>query len=249
MNDPYRNGFDGQGAPGQNPETQAWQPVSGEAWSENPGPFGEGPFGSSNPYPGTGLDAPDGGYDWGAGPAGGPWQPGPGGPPPGPNGGGGPQRKGGNGCLIAIVSVIAVLVVLVGGLLGFFYLSSGSDDDSGQSTAANRPTTTERTQTVETTTEKGRAKNFTAPSSWNKCGGSGAPGNLNLYYAGTSVTSCPFAGAVRDAVVDHYRSTNSLSGTVRAYSPVTGKNYTMSCTDEGDYVTCRGGNNAVVHIV
>ena len=37
------------------------------------------------------------------------------------------------------------------------------------------------------------------------------------------------------------------SRTVRAYSPVTGKSYTMSCSG-GAVVTCTGGNNAVVHI-
>ena len=54
---------------------------------------------------------------------------------------------------------------------------------------------------------------------------------------------------VRDALVDHYLDTGELSGAITAYSPVTKKSYDMNCSDDGDVVTCRGGDNAVVHIV
>jgi hypothetical protein len=55
-------------------------------------------------------------------------------------------------------------------------------------------------------------------------------------------TSCPFAKNVHEA----YFSVPGDSVEVEAYSPVTGKTYTMSCVRTGDRVTCRGGNNAVV---
>jgi hypothetical protein len=33
---------------------------------------------------------------------------------------------------------------------------------------------------------------------------------------------------------------------IDVYSPVTGQTYTMACVRNGDFVTCRGGNAAVV---
>lgn len=57
-----------------------------------------------------------------------------------------------------------------------------------------------------------------------------------------SVTSCPFGRAVKDA----FESSGGAS-TVDAYSPVTGRVYTMSCSS-GIPTVCRGGNNAVVVI-
>jgi len=62
---------------------------------------------------------------------------------------------------------------------------------------------------------------------------------------GTTITSCPFAESVRDAV-------NSSGGgfprTVRAYSPVTNRYYDMDCVGGNPVVTCTGGNDAVVYV-
>jgi hypothetical protein len=57
-----------------------------------------------------------------------------------------------------------------------------------------------------------------------------------------SDTSCPFAEAVEDA---YYEEVGSGGGTVEAYSPVTEKLYSMSCS--GSPHECVGGNNAVVY--
>ncbi|MFD5869100.1 hypothetical protein ACFWGD_10900 [Corynebacterium sp. NPDC060344] len=156
-------------------------------------------------------------------------------------------KGGSGGGKIALIILAALLIVAAGGALGYFLLADRDDGGSGgdptQTTAA--PTQSQPTET----SAPGRAEGFVAPASWGKCGGSGEPGDLNLYYAGTSTTSCPFTKAVRDSFVDHYNATDQLDGTITAYSPVTGQTYSMSCTDDGDYVTCRGGNNAVVHIV
>ena len=57
-----------------------------------------------------------------------------------------------------------------------------------------------------------------------------------------SVTSCPFARAVRD----EYQSTNGAS-VIEVFSPVTQRSYTMSCSG-GVPTVCRGGNGAVVSI-
>ncbi len=56
-------------------------------------------------------------------------------------------------------------------------------------------------------------------------------------YAGAN-TSCAFA----QNVAANYTG----SGADYAYSPVTGLNYTMTCTEGGSIVVCTGGNNAYV---
>lgn len=53
-------------------------------------------------------------------------------------------------------------------------------------------------------------------------------------------TSCSFAGSVRDEF------NRSGPGTIDAYSPATGRAYTMSCTATSPHV-CTGGNNASVY--
>ena len=60
-------------------------------------------------------------------------------------------------------------------------------------------------------------------------------------YAGPN-TSCSFAQNVRDA----YNQAPGASASVRVYSPVTDRTYTMSCRPSGSGVTCSGGNNASV---
>lgn len=73
-------------------------------------------------------------------------------------------------------------------------------------------------------------------------------GNLNNVYTGSAATSAEFAQAVRDAVALNYLENDEISGQVTAHSPITGASYSMNCQDNGDYVTCTGGNNAVVYI-
>jgi peptidoglycan hydrolase-like protein with peptidoglycan-binding domain len=55
-------------------------------------------------------------------------------------------------------------------------------------------------------------------------------------------TSCPFAQNVRQ----QYFSVPGDSIQIQVFSPVTNQTYTMACVRDGDWVTCRGGNNAVV---
>ena len=71
------------------------------------------------------------------------------------------------------------------------------------------------------------------------------PGSYSAAAAGNSVTSCEFARVVWI----EYMNTGSRGGpaTLTAFSPVTGVTYTMNCSG-GAVVTCRGGNDAVVHI-
>lgn len=55
-------------------------------------------------------------------------------------------------------------------------------------------------------------------------------------------TSCPFAQNVRDA----YDEAPGTTASVRVFSPVTGRTYTMSCAAAGTGVTCSGANKASV---
>lgn len=168
-------------------------------------------------------------------------------------------------------TVLSVLVILLSLLLlaaaAYFFFGDRSNNDAQQanqsssaagpegsttSNATESSTTTDESETSTEPSESKRAENFQVPSSWNKCSGSGAPGDLNLTYAenyGGNITSCPFASNVRDAFVEHYRKTDKLDGTVEASSPTTGISYTMTCKDNGTFVTCTGGNNARVHIL
>lgn len=68
------------------------------------------------------------------------------------------------------------------------------------------------------------------------------PSNCGDGLSVNSVTSCPFARAVRDA----YESSNGAS-VLEVFSPVTQQSYTMNCSG-GVPTVCRGGNGAVVSI-
>ncbi len=73
-------------------------------------------------------------------------------------------------------------------------------------------------------------------------------GDLNNVYTGTSTTSPGFALNVRDAFVRYYLDTGELNGQVRATSPATGMTYDVDCVDNGEFVTCTAGDNAVIYI-
>ncbi len=70
-------------------------------------------------------------------------------------------------------------------------------------------------------------------------GSSGCGGELSV---GPN-TTCPFAVNVERA---YFEEIGSGSGTVVAYSPVTGKTYSMYCTAGTPHV-CTGGNDASVY--
>lgn len=177
-----------------------------------------------------------------------------------------PPRKRNNSTLILSILVIILSLLLLAAVAYFFFTTRSNNDaqqanptssaagpaESKDPSSAGSSTESTESESSSEPSESKRAEDFRVPSSWNKCSGSGAPGDLNLTYAedyGGNTTSCPFASNVRDAFVDHYRKTDQLSGTVEATSPTTGETYTMSCRDNGTYVTCTGGNNARVYIL
>ena len=122
--------------------------------------------------------------------------------------------------------------------------SSGSDSATQESSSSSSSSTTASTEA--------RPKTPSLPSGAipaNESARKSEPaGDFNNVYRGTEITSEPFAQSVRDAFVEHYLATKNTSGTIEAYSSVTGTSYTMNCRDNKQYVTCTGGNNAVVYI-
>lgn len=78
--------------------------------------------------------------------------------------------------------------------------------------------------------------------------GSSPAGSFENVYRGTEVTSEEFA----TVVAWEYRRNREFNGepdqVVGAWSPVTGRTYEMTCDDNGSFVTCTGGNNAVVYL-
>jgi hypothetical protein len=71
-------------------------------------------------------------------------------------------------------------------------------------------------------------------------GGGGQSKNCGSGVTANSATSCSFALNV----ADEYRSSGG-SGSIRVYSPVTKRTYTMSCSGSST-TTCTGGNGASV---
>lgn len=62
-----------------------------------------------------------------------------------------------------------------------------------------------------------------------------------------SATSCPFAENVFKSYAEDYRANGEQSANaVSAYSSATGRNYSMSCSNDGTTVTCSGGSDALV---
>lgn len=74
-------------------------------------------------------------------------------------------------------------------------------------------------------------------------GSSSGSGNCGSSLSANSVTTCGFAENVQDA---YYSEIGSGSGTVIAYSPTTGRTYSMYCS-AGSPHECTGGNDAAVY--
>lgn len=147
------------------------------------------------------------------------------------------RGRGGRGVAAIVVGGILGLALIGLLALGGYWLFAGRDD---QQTAKPTPTTPTVTQTItpeETVTGAPPTAAGPPPGSI-PCGPSVA--------AGTTITSCPFAVAVRD----EYLRTGP-KGAMRvivAFSPVTATSYPMTCVPENGIIACRGGNDALVYI-
>lgn len=142
-----------------------------------------------------------------------------------------------------ILALAALAVIFIGGAAGAgWYL--GAANDAGERTRSD-VTAASSSAAASSTVASSTAATSSAETS------SAAPEprrNYTTARPGSSVTSQAFAGAVGSAFFSAYAASQSPNITVDAYSPVTGRWYTMSCRESGSTVTCTGGDNAVVII-
>ena len=71
---------------------------------------------------------------------------------------------------------------------------------------------------------------------------------FNAGARGTPLTSCPFVEQVRRTAYTEHLSASSPPTQLRVVSPTTRKQYEMQCTSAGSYVTCTGGEDAIVYL-
>jgi hypothetical protein len=71
---------------------------------------------------------------------------------------------------------------------------------------------------------------------------------FNAGARGTPLTSCPFVEQVRRTAHTAHLSASSPPTQLRVVSPTTRKQYEMQCTSGGSYVTCTGGEDAIVYL-
>lgn len=183
-------------------------------------------------------------------------------------GGSGSSSNSGKFVLIAVLILAVVLVMAALAYIFFFkHADSGSQagtplttaqlteqNDSAQDSTTG-PESSEKSSEQTTTTSQSQKRpeypnlpEGAIPA--NDAARNNEPGgNFNSVYRGTVVTTESFANVVRDEYVKHYVETRELDATIKAFSPVTKITYTMECSDNGEFVTCTGGNNAVVLIL
>lgn len=176
----------------------------------------------------------------------------------GPGGGypqqGGEEKKGfPTRLLIAVVTLIVILLLALAGTVGYMMLRSNSTQESpGASTQAEpEVATVTATEQAPTTAAQAPAQDnrrVLGPPSWASAVDTGytAGSYKNTYKSGP--TSDSFARAVRSTFVQNYTRTGATNATLEVHSSVTGRNYTMHCSDESSYVHCSGGDNANVYL-
>jgi hypothetical protein len=71
---------------------------------------------------------------------------------------------------------------------------------------------------------------------------------FNAGARGTPLTSCAFVEQVRRTAYTEHLSASSPPTQLRVVSPTTRRQYEMQCTSAGSYVTCTGGEDAVVYL-
>jgi len=153
--------------------------------------------------------------------------------------------------ILALLLVAALAVLATAGyFLGWFNVAGGgSGPVTSTYTSTVRVTTANDSPTPPPPPAPERAAVPAGAIPANEAARTNAPtGDYNSVWRGTEVTSEPFALAVRDVFVNNYLATNRTEDTIFVYSTVTGQTYEMSCRDNGSYITCRGGENAVVYI-
>ncbi|MEY8210263.1 hypothetical protein [Corynebacterium sp. MNWGS58] len=147
-----------------------------------------------------------------------------------------------------VVVVILVAVALAAGAGLFYWWQGSSDHDGGAGAASTNETSTSSEHSPTESSTKRSEDRETTTTRATRASEPATQVNFSGGRPGTSVTSGAFAESVYYAYMDNYRSTGKINARIDAYSPVTGQMYSMNCTGNTSSVTCRGGNNAVVHI-
>ena len=150
-----------------------------------------------------------------------------------------PQQKG-NGVFVAVVSGLVVIVVLL--VAALLWMMVGFNEGEKSSSLQTVTETVAQQPNTVPAADQPKLAEQSQPS------GRLAGGSLQSAWPGTSVTSNQFTARVHAAYVNYRSSTGKVSGTVRVYSPVTGKTYDMWCGPSNGLIRCSGGNNAVVYI-
>jgi len=154
--------------------------------------------------------------------------------------------------LLALIPVVAIAVLVwqlmqwgginlvspaartTSGASGGAPVPSGAAAPSGATSATSQPQSPSHS-TAPSSASPSQPPSSTVPANASQCSAT--------VYAGPG-TSCPFAQVVAAKVPAHPKPVFE----VKAKSPVTHKDYTMTCTS-GTLVECRGGNNAAVYVV
>lgn len=253
-----------QGYPPQN----QWGPQGGQQgpYQQNPQQWGPGPQGQQGPY--QQQYPPQNQWGLQGGPQGpqNQWGPGPQGPqpqyqqqPPQQQ----DEKKSKGGLIAALIAILALILiaVLAWGYTqqGWFFsdssrnsagstMTQGAGSDSSESSDASESSSAPSSEE----SSSARPEDPNLPGSAvpvNDAARNGEPaGDFNNVYRGSDITSEPFSLAVRDAFVEQWIDTKETDVTIDVYSTVTGQTYAMSCSDNGRYITCTGGNNAIVYI-
>ncbi|MFW5473268.1 zinc ribbon domain-containing protein [Knoellia sp. CPCC 206450] len=157
----------------------------------------------------------------------------------------------------SILAMVATFTVLT--IIGTFALTRllGPDDRprSTSTSASSSPAAAEEAGDAQpapstsspqasSSPEVSPSASSSIPAAARRCSTSGSDA-VATAYAGTERTSCEFAAAVREA----YRQAGSPGDatSLRAYSPVTKKWYSLSC-DGGEPVRCTSTTNAIVYL-
>lgn len=169
------------------------------------------------------------------------------------------QTSGGSRAGLIIVAVLAVIFVAGGIGTAIYFLSGSVTDFVGKVTGSATTTSVQAPQssaaaatrapkTVTPTSAANQAVNLpvdAVPVNENAMRNDPPGSYLNLYKSGP--TSDEFAHSVHNAYLQRYSTPPERMHTVDAYSPVTGRIYTMHCQKRGQMVHCQGGNDANVY--
>ncbi len=164
-----------------------------------------------------------------------------------------PQGRRRSAVLPIVIGVLVVAVIAIGAVVGLQMFGSDDPESTTAQTTAAAPTsaaarTGGATGSARTSTTSARPTPIALPPGARPCGPPATVAFANAA-AGTTVTSCEFAEEVRKAYAAAAGDgRGSAPASVVAASPITGRTYTMSCSEQDRLVTCSGGDNAVVYV-